>query len=157
MKSVVKLLLCLGLVATAVAPVVRAQREKLPPEDLEFVEKTWPEAKKTTTGIRFIIQKQGEGPVAKPGDKVKVLYTGRLLDGTIFDQKLDAKDPFIFRVARGEVILGWDQILQQMKRGEKRLVIVPPELAYGTRGQPPRIPRSATLVFEMELIDVAQD
>jgi len=156
-KSVVKFLLCLSLVAVAGSPALRAQREKLPPEDVEFVEKTWPEAKKTSTGIRYVIQKEGTGALAKPGDKVQVLYTGRLLNGTIFDQHLDPKDPFALRVARGEVIQGWDQILQQMKLGEKRLVIVPPELAYGSRGQPPRIPRNATLVFEMEIIALSHD
>jgi len=156
-KSVVKLLLCLGLVAAAASPALRAQREKLPPEDREFVEKTWPEAKKTNTGIRYIILKEGSGPVGQPGDKAKVLYTGRLLNGTIFDQKLDPKDPFPLRIGRGEVIQGWDQILKQMKAGEKRLVIVPPELAYGTRGQPPRIGRNATLVFEMEVIELSRD
>ena len=55
------------------------------------------------------------------------------------------------------VIQGWDQVLQLMKRGEKRLAIIPPELAYGTRGQPPKIPRNATLVFEIELIDFRKD
>jgi FKBP-type peptidyl-prolyl cis-trans isomerase len=61
------------------------------------------------------------------------------------------------RVARGEVIQGWDQVLQLMKLGEKRLVIIPAELAYGTRGQPPKIGRSATLVFEMEIIALSHD
>ena len=157
MKPVVKSLLWLFVLGVGVAPALRAQREKIPPEDLEFVEKTWPEAKKTNTGIRYIILKEGSGPVGQPGDKAKVLYTGRLLNGTIFDQKLDAKDPFLLRIGRGEVIVGWDQILKQMKAGEKRLVIVPPELAYGTRGQPPKIGRNATLVFEMEVIELAKD
>jgi FKBP-type peptidyl-prolyl cis-trans isomerase len=146
--------LMLGLVA---APLLRAQREKLPPEDLEFVEKNWPEAKKTNTGIRYIIIRQGEGETAKPGDRVAVLYVGRLLQGKIFDQTEDKDHPFVFRVRRDQVIEGWDQILQLMKKGEKRLVIIPPELAYGTRGEPPKIPRNSTLVFEIELLDIKKD
>lgn len=156
-KSVVKLLLRLGLVAAVAAPLVHAQREKIPPEALEFVEKTWPEAKKTNTGIRYIILKEGSGPVGKAGDKVQVLYVGRLLNGTIFDQATEKDKAFKLRIARGEVIRGWDQILQQMKVGEKRLVIIPPELAYGTRGQPPKIGRNETLVFEMEVIELTKD
>lgn len=138
-------------------PVAQAQREKLPPEDLEFVEKTWPEAKKTNTGIRYIILREGKGESPKPGDKVQVLYVGRLLGGAIFDQATDPAKPFVFRVRREMVIEGWEQTLQLMKRGEKRLVIIPPELAYGTRGQPPKIPRRATLVFEIELLDFGKD
>jgi len=152
-KSVVKSFLFLAALSVIGATALQAQREKLPPEDLEFVEKNWPEAKKTTTGIRYIILREGEGESPKPGDKCYVLYIGRLLHGQIFDQKQDKDDPFIFRVRRDEVIEGWDQLLQVMKKGEKRLVIIPPELAYGTRGRPPTIPRSATLVFEMELLD----
>ncbi|MEO5958848.1 MAG: FKBP-type peptidyl-prolyl cis-trans isomerase [Opitutaceae bacterium] len=155
MKSVVKFVFCFGAMAVLTAPVLRAQREKLPPADLEFVEKNYPHAKKTNTGIRYIILQEGQGESPKPGDKCSVLYVGRLLDGKIFDQTPDREHAFIFRVRRGDVIEGWDQILQLMKRGEKRLVIIPPELAYGTRGQPPRIPRSATLVFEMELLEYA--
>jgi len=145
------------LLAMLLAPTLRAQREKLPPADLEFVEKTWPEAKKTTTGIRYIILKEGKGELAKPGDNAQVLYVGRLLNGTVFDQYLNHDDPFAVRVARGMVIEGWDQILQLMKPGEKRLVIIPPELAYGARGSPPKIPRDATLVFEMELLGIKPD
>jgi FKBP-type peptidyl-prolyl cis-trans isomerase len=146
--------LAFGMFAT---PTVRAQREKLPPDDLAFVEKTWPEAKKTNTGIRYIVLREGQGNTPKPGDKVSVWYVGRLLNGTIFDENHDAENPFSFRVRREMVIEGWEQILQLMKKGEKRLVIIPPELAYGTRGQPPKIPRSATLVFEMELLDIKKE
>jgi FKBP-type peptidyl-prolyl cis-trans isomerase len=155
-KSVVNTVLVLS--ALTVALPVHAQREKLPPQDLEFVEKTWPEAKKTMTGIRYIILREGQGAeMPKAGDKVNVLYVGRLLNGTVFDQATDPDKAFTFRVRREQVIDGWDQVLQQMKKGEKRLVIIPPELAYGTRGQPPKIGRNATLVFEIELLSFSKD
>lgn len=137
--------------------MLHAQREKLPPDALEIVEKNWPGAKKTMTGIRYIVMREGQGEMPKPGDKVNVLYVGRLLNGNIFDQATDPNQPFTFRVRRDMVIEGWDQILQLMKKGEKRLVIIPPELAYGTRGQPPKIGRSATLVFEIELLSFGKD
>lgn len=156
-NPMVKLLFCLSMLALVAAPALRAQREKLPAEDLEFVEKNWPEAKKTSTGIRYLIMREGQGDMPKPGDKVSVLYIGRLLNGTVFDQNQNREDPFSFRVRREMVIEGWEQVLQLMKRGEKRLVIIPPELAYGTRGQPPKIPRKATLVFEIELLDFKKD
>lgn len=156
-KSLPKLFFVFAGLALLMAPLAHAQREKLPPDDLDYVQKTWPEAKKTTTGIRYIVERQGAGTQAKPGDKVSVLYTGRLLDGKIFDQNLDPQHPFQFRVRRGEVIDGWDQFLQLMNKGEKALVIIPGELAYGTRGQPPTIPRNATLVFEIELLDIARE
>jgi FKBP-type peptidyl-prolyl cis-trans isomerase len=145
------------LLAVATAPALRAQREKLPEEDLAFVEKTWPSAKKTNTGIRYIIQAEGKGEVVHPGDMVSVLYAARLLNGTMFDQNINREHPFTFRVGREMVITGWDQIMEEMKVGERRLVIIPPELAYGMRGQPPRIPRNATLVFLIELIDVKRE
>jgi FKBP-type peptidyl-prolyl cis-trans isomerase len=83
-----------------------------------------------------------------------VLYVGKFLNGTTFDKTSDSGRPLTFRVGRDQVVQGWDYIIQQMKRGERRLVIIPPELAYGTRGQPPRIPRNATLVFVMELVGI---
>lgn len=157
MKPVVKLVLALGCAALFAPAGLWAQREKLPPEDLEYVEKTWPEAKKTNTGIRYIVMRPGEGVSPKPGDKVNVLYVGRLLNGKVFDQSTDPAQPFTFRIRRDMVIEGWDQVLQLMKRGEKRLVIIPPELAYGTRGQPPKIGRSQTLVFEIELLSFGKE
>ena len=156
-NPLVKILFCLSALAALATPAARAQREKLPAEDLEFVEKTWPEAKKTSTGIRYIIMREGQGETPKPGDRVSVLYVGRLLDGKVFDQNNDRDNPFTFRVRREMVIEGWEQVLQLMKKGEKRLVVIPPELGYGTRGQPPKIPRKATLVFEIELLDFKKD
>jgi FKBP-type peptidyl-prolyl cis-trans isomerase len=156
-KPVAKLLLIASVVLALAAPAIYAQREKLPPDDLAYVEKTWPKAKKTQTGIRYVIEREGSGETPKPGDKVNVLYVGKLLDGKIFDQAQDPTQPFTFRVRRDMVIEGWDQIIQFMKTGEKRLVIIPPELAYGTRGQPPKIGRNATLLFEMELLSISKD
>jgi FKBP-type peptidyl-prolyl cis-trans isomerase len=143
--------------ALAVVPALPAQREKLPAADLEFVEKNWPEARKTQTGIRYLILREGTGESPKPGDKVNVLYVGRLLNGTIFDQTTEPDKPFTFRVRREMVIEGWEQVLQLMRKGEKRLVIIPPEMGYGTRGQPPKIGRNATLVFEIELVSFGRD
>jgi FKBP-type peptidyl-prolyl cis-trans isomerase len=133
---------------------LHAQREKLPPADLEIVEQTWPEAKRTSTGLRYQVLKPGSGEKPKPGDLVSVLYTGRLLNGTVFDQQLDPAKPFSFRLSRGFVIEGWEQGLQLMQVGEKCLFIIPYELGYGTRGRAPDIPRRATLIFEVELLGI---
>jgi FKBP-type peptidyl-prolyl cis-trans isomerase len=146
--------LFLALLGLGTAPL-HAQREKLPMEDVEYVEKTWPEAKKTFTGLRYIILKPGDtaGPSPEKGMEVSVLYKGMLLDGTVFDQSPDASHPLTLRLGRGNLIEGWEQALQKMHKGEKWLLIVPPEMAYGARGKPPTIKRNKTLVFEMELVD----
>jgi FKBP-type peptidyl-prolyl cis-trans isomerase len=80
-----------------------------------------------------------------------------LLNGGVFGSALDPAKPFQVRVGRDELIAAWEETLKQMKRGEKRLIIVPYELAYGTKGDPPRVPRCATLVFELELLDFGKD
>jgi FKBP-type peptidyl-prolyl cis-trans isomerase len=136
------------------APLLHAQRERLTPDEIEIVEKKWPGTKKTSTGMRYIIQKEGAGESPKAGDRVAVLYVGTLLDGTKFDAHEDPAAPLVFRLGREEVIAGWEQILPAMKLNEKRLVIIPGSLAYGSRGRPPLIGRDATLVFEMELVKI---
>lgn len=150
-------LFVLGALTLAAIPL-HAQREKLPPEDLEIVEKKWPEAKKTYTGLRYIVMEAGEtgGASPKSGDKVSVVYKGMLLDGKIFDQNT-AENPLKIRIARGDLIDGWEEALQKMHKGEKWLLIVPPELGYGARGKPPGIGRYATLVFEMQLMDFGKE
>jgi FKBP-type peptidyl-prolyl cis-trans isomerase len=143
--------------AVLMPTLVFAQREKLPHDDLEQVEKMFPAAKRTSTSLRSVVLKEGEGPTAKAGDLVEVLYTGKLLNGTVFDQAVDPAKPFSFRLGRGFVIEGWEEGIQMMKAGEKRILIVPFELGYGTRGQPPKIPRRATLVFEVELLRIRKE
>lgn len=149
------LLLSLAMLAWAAVPA-QAQREKLSPDDLAIVEKQWPEAKRTYTGLRYIVLQAApkDNPSPVPGDVVQVLYKGMLLNGTVFDQSPDREHPLKSRLGRGELIDGWEEALQKMRKGEKWLLIVPPELAYGSRGRPPSIPRLATLVFEMELLEI---
>jgi FKBP-type peptidyl-prolyl cis-trans isomerase len=146
-----------ALFALILAPLAHAQAEKFTPDELDFIDATWPSAKKTMTGIRYIIEREGHGAQPVAGDVVSVLYVGKLFDGKVFDKNQDILHPFSFRVRRFQVIEGWDQVLQLMKPGEKRLVIIPAELAYGTRGQSPIIKPDAPLVFEIELISVKKD
>ncbi|MFI5336710.1 MAG: FKBP-type peptidyl-prolyl cis-trans isomerase [Opitutales bacterium] len=143
------------LAALGAAPSLHAQRERFSPEDMEIIEQRWPGTKRTFTGLRYLVLKEGEkgGGTAQPGMFVAALYKGMLLNGTVFDQSLDPKKPFKVRIGRDELIRGWEEALQKMHRGEKWLLIVPYELGYGTLGRPPAIPQRATLVFEMELVD----
>lgn len=101
---------------------------------------------------QLIVQDQtmGTGAVAKVGDMVSVDYTGKFSDGTVFDTS-SGKKPISFVLGSGAVIPGWDQGLQGMKVGGKRLLIVPANLAYGASGYGP-IPPNATLIFEVTLV-----
>lgn len=96
----------------------------------------------------------GTGAEAKTGDSVKVHYTGTLTDGTKFDSSLDRGTPFEFTLGAGDVIKGWDQGVVGMKVGGKRQLTIPPDLAYGERGAGGIIPPNATLIFEIELLEV---
>jgi len=96
----------------------------------------------------------GEGAEAKSGNTVSVHYTGTLTDGTKFDSSLDRGDPFEFNLGAGQVIAGWDQGVVGMKVGGKRKLTIPSELGYGERGAGASIPPNATLVFEIELLEV---
>jgi FKBP-type peptidyl-prolyl cis-trans isomerase len=155
MRDVFWVIMALALVCAQ--PAV-AQREKLSWDDRVVVEKAWPNAIKSSTGLRYVVLKEGTGD-AKPqaGDRVAVIYQGRLLDGTVFGESTDRAKPFQVRVGRDELIAAWEETLKQMKVGEKRLIVVPYELGYGTRGDPPRIPRRATLVFEIELLSIHKE
>ena len=96
----------------------------------------------------------GEGPAAKSGDVVTVHYTGWLTDGTKFDSSLDRNQPFTFVLGQGQVIAGWEQGVAGMKVGGKRKLTIPPDLGYGARGAGGVIPPNATLVFEVELLQI---
>ncbi|WP_394840403.1 FKBP-type peptidyl-prolyl cis-trans isomerase [Pendulispora rubella] len=96
----------------------------------------------------------GTGREAKSGDKVKVHYTGTLMNGKKFDSSRDRGDPFDFKLGAGQVIKGWDQGVAGMKVGGKRKLTIPYDLAYGEAGHPPDIPAKAALKFDVELIAV---
>lgn len=149
--------LVFALLVLCFTSLAHAQGEKFTPDELDFIEQKWPNAKRTNTGIRYIIEREGHGTPPVAGNIVSVLYTGSLFDGTVFDRNQDILHPFSFRVRRLQVIEGWDQVLQLMKPGEKRLVVIPAELAYGTRGQAPVIKPDTPLVFEIELLSVKTD
>ncbi len=108
-------------------------------------------------GVKITILKEGTGNAAKSGDTVAMNYTGKLANGTVFDSNVDPKfghtDPFIFTIDSGQVIKGWDIGVSGMKEGEKRMLEIPPQLAYGEKGIGP-IPPNATLTFEVELLAI---
>jgi peptidylprolyl isomerase len=130
----------------AVAEQGRKDREAA----LATIAKKYPDLKTTPSGLRYRIVKEGTGASPKDGATVTVHYTGWLLDGTKFDSSKDGGRPATFRI--GQVIEGWNEALKLMKKGETRLVVIPPELGYGERGYPGVIPGNAFLVFEIELI-----
>jgi peptidylprolyl isomerase len=115
------------------------------------------DAKVTTkSGLKYTILKQGTGDkVAKNGDNVSVHYTGWLPNGKKFDSSLDRNQPFEFPVGEGRVIKGWDEGVAGMKVGEKRKLVIPPDLGYGERGAGGGdIPPNSTLIFEVELLGI---
>lgn len=99
------------------------------------------------------IIEEGDGPMPQTGDIVSVHYTGTLEDGTVFDSSVERGQPIEFPIGMGRVILGWDQGIMEMKVGGKRILTIPPELAYGPSGRGD-IPPNATLIFEVELLDI---
>lgn len=119
-----------------------------------FVQKNYPTAKSTSSGLHYIIELEGTGTPAEKHRNVSVHYTGTLTDGTTFDSSYKRNQPIAFQLGMGRVIKGWDEGIAFMKTGGKAKLIIPYFLAYGEQGRPPVIPAKATLIFDVELIDV---
>ena len=106
------------------------------------------------SGLKYEDLVEGDGAEAAAGQQVVVHYTGWLTDGRKFDSSRDRNDPFDFTLGKGQVIPGWDEGVAGMKVGGTRRLTIPPHLGYGARGAGGVIPPNATLVFEVELLDV---
>ena len=128
--------------------------EKNKTEGAKFLEenKKKPGVKTTASGLEYKVEKEGSGPQPKPTDMVTVNYRGTLIDGTEFDSSYKRGQPATFPVTG--VIKGWTEALQLMKVGSKYQLFVPSNLAYGERAVSPEIGPNATLIFEVELLDV---
>lgn len=110
---------------------------------------------KAASGLEYKVVEEGFGVKPKAGQKIKAHYSGYLLSGKKFDSSYDRKSPLAFEVGIGRVIKGWDEALLDMKVGEKRVLRIPSNLAYGSRGAGNVIPPDATLVFFVELVTLA--
>jgi peptidylprolyl isomerase len=131
----------------------RAKEKERMATEKSLIKEKWPNAQTTQSGLMYEVVNEGTGD-EKPsaGDTVSAHYTGMFLDGRKFDSSVDRGQPISFPVGAGRVIKGWDEALLDMKKGEKRILIIPPQLAYGRSGRGP-IPPNSTLVFEVELLD----
>jgi peptidylprolyl isomerase len=110
----------------------------------------------TPSGLQYWDIVVGSGPTATPGINVKVHYSGFLTNGQKFDSSRDRGEPFVFSLGSGQVIKGWDEGVAGMNVGGQRQLRIPPQLGYGAAGAPGAIPPNATLIFDVELLEVAK-
>jgi FKBP-type peptidyl-prolyl cis-trans isomerase len=171
MRSVFVLLL-LGVVLVTIAFVVRsgmlarhnpgrpinsAMRQALDgpqfsEEDALAIAQRYPNAHRLPSGMLYVVDVPGDGATPKLGSVITADYIGRLMDGTEFDSSYSRGKPLNFTLGVGQVIKGWDEAFLQMKKGEKRTLIIPYWLAYGESARG-KIPAKATLIFQVQLID----
>ena len=112
------------------------------------------EMQRSSTGLYTRDVVEGTGLAARDGYVVMVHYTGWLPTGDVFDSNVEGDEPYSFQLGRRSVIAGWEEGVQGMRIGGKRILVIPPSLAYGARGRPGAIPPNAHLVFEIELLDI---
>lgn len=147
-ETIIKIFACLVVIALSYWAYI----------SIDFSQENLPEETQKTQkieGLAIEVLKEGSGQEARTGDKLAVHYTGTLEDGTKFDSSLDRGAPFEFVLGQGQVIQGWEKGLLAMKIGEKRKLIISPELGYGEQGAANgAIPPNATLIFEIELLAI---
>lgn len=154
MRNVEKFIVLLLLLAAVAIPACSQKEEAQPTAEKAVQSKAGSEAVTTASGLSYTDMVEGTGAAPTSGKNVTVHYTGMLEDGTKFDSSVDRGQPFVFRIGAGEVIPGWDEGVISMKVGGKRRLVIPPHLGYGTAGAGGVIPPNATLIFEVELLDV---
>jgi peptidylprolyl isomerase len=140
---------------TAVEAGLKARRDA----DTALIEQKYPGAALSPSGTRYVILKRGNGPKPQPGNSAAMIYKGMFLSGEVFDSSDLHGGPQEFPVGQGRILPGWEEMVLDMRLGEKRTAVIPPELAYGEQGfrdQQGRelIPPHAFLVFELELVQI---
>ena len=146
----------LELVKAGLADAVLGRERKADPrEQMARIQQLRTGARKTDSGLVVTTLKPGTGPSPKATDKVKVHYHGTLIDGSVFDSSVQRGQPATFPL--NGVIKCWTEGVQLMKVGGKSRLVCPAELAYGERGAPPRIKPGATLIFEVELLEIVAE
>jgi FKBP-type peptidyl-prolyl cis-trans isomerase len=121
----------------------------------DYLQKNNIQANRTPSGLYYSISQEGSGDNAKPGQKVSVFYTGKTMDGKTFDSNV-GKSPFNVNLGSGGVIRGWEDGLQNFKKGTKGTLYIPSGMAYGPQGHPPVIPQNAVLIFDIEVTDISK-
>lgn len=153
MRNVEKFIVVLLLLAAVSIPAC-SQKEAKPVTEKATESKAPAGATVTASGLSYTDIVKGTGAAPTSGKMVTVHYTGVLENGTKFDSSVDRGQPFSFRIGAGEVIPGWDEGVISMKVGGKRKLVIPPQLGYGANGAGGVIPPNATLIFDVELLDV---
>jgi FKBP-type peptidyl-prolyl cis-trans isomerase FkpA len=128
------------------APKPKVDVKSMPPTALG-------ETKTSDGGVKYETLKEGTGPELKPGQRAAIHYEGKLENGEVFDSSR-GKTPFSVTFGQHQVIGGWEEGIPGMKVGELRKLTIPPALGYGAKGFPPKIPPNATLIFEVELVEI---
>lgn len=140
------LLSLIGVIAFLIIPGCRSTQ-------IQKVEERGPEMITTASGLQYAITYEGDGALVEKGDQVFVHYSGKLEDGTVFDSSYERGDPISFKLGSGQVIAGWEEGINYMRKGGKAIFKIPPQLAYGENAIGP-IPANATLTFNVELVDI---
>ncbi|MDB6094290.1 MAG: peptidylprolyl isomerase FKBP-type [Verrucomicrobia bacterium] len=140
---------------SAMRDAMSEESPQMSEDDVAIVRAKYGNARRLHSGLLYVERAPGNGgSTPRNGQEVIVHYAGSLLDGTPIDSSYTRGAPFTFRLGAGEVIQGWDDAVLGMRKGEKRTLIIPYWLGYGLNGRPPKIPPRATLVFDVELLDI---
>ncbi|NBF41760.1 MAG: peptidylprolyl isomerase [Spirochaetes bacterium] len=134
----------------------REDQRRTVAQQLSYVDKNWPDAEDAGEGMRYVIEEEGSGPSPEAGDTVAVHYTGFLLNGMPFESTREQDEPVEFTLGEERIIEGWERTLLDMRVGEKRRAIIPPNLAYGSRGARDIIPPNSFIVLDVELVGIVE-
>ncbi len=134
----------------------REDQRRTVAQQLSYVDKNWPDAEDAGEGMRYIVEEEGSGPSPEAGDTVAVHYTGYLLNGMPFESTREREEPVQFILGEESIIEGWERTLLDMRVGETRRAIIPPNLAYGSRGARDIIPPNSFIVLDVELVDIVE-